>query len=237
MLSTLAIVPYNYLGRDMRFKERGLLDMYSVWASISVQIAMAAAGFGVWTLLFGVATRAGVRLWLAFRYSGYRPSLGFDWKIIRGDLGFSAQLTLNWFLFVLKERCIPIIIGRTQTVTQLGLLGFAGSLAAIPNLKVVQLLREVLLPLLARRHDRPGEQLRGLGTALRGHGPLRGPPVPLRLLLRRRRAPARPSGQMGPHVPALRGPLPGAALERPVQHRRPSTTPPRAARRAPPGST
>jgi teichuronic acid exporter len=167
IFSTLAIVPYNYLNRDMRFKERGLLDMYSVWASIAVQIVLAALGFGVWTLLWGLAVRAFVRLWLAFRYSGYRPALGFDWGVIRGDLGFSAQLTLNWFLYVVKERCIPIIIGRTQTVAQLGLLGFAGSLAAIPNLKVVQLLREVLLPLLARRSD-PGEQLRGLGTALKG---------------------------------------------------------------------
>ena len=59
--------------------------------------ALAAMGFGVWTLLWGLAVRAFVRLWLAFRYSGYRPSLGFDWGIIRGDLGFSAQLTLNWF--------------------------------------------------------------------------------------------------------------------------------------------
>jgi O-antigen/teichoic acid export membrane protein len=167
VLSTLAIVPYNYLNRDMRFKERGLLDMYSVWASISVQIVLAALGFGVWTLLWGLAVRAFVRLWLAFRYSGYRPRLGFDWELIRGDIGFSAQLTFNWFLYALKERCVPIIIGRTQSVAQLGLLGFAGSLAAIPNLKVVQLLREVLLPLLARRSD-PAEQLQGLGTALKG---------------------------------------------------------------------
>ena len=165
---TLSIVPYNFLNRDMRFKERGLLDMYSVWISIAVQIVLAALGFGVWTLLWGSAVRAFARLWLAFRYSGYRPTIGFDWGLIRGDLRFSAQLTLNWFLFVIKERCIPIIIGRTHSVASLGLLGFAGSLSGIPNLKVVQLLREVLLPLLARRSESPADQLRGLGTALRG---------------------------------------------------------------------
>lgn len=167
VFSTLAIVPYNHLNRDMRFKERGLLDMYSVWVSIAVQVVLATLGFGVWVLLWGGAARAFVRMWLAFRYSGYRPRMGFDWGILRGDLGFSAQLTLNWLLYVLKERSIPILIGRTQTVSQLGLLGFAGSLASIPNLKVVQLLREVLLPVLARRNGSPSEQLRGLGTALK----------------------------------------------------------------------
>jgi teichuronic acid exporter len=167
ILSSITIVPYNFLNRDMRFKERGLLDMYSVIASISLQMAMAFLGFGVWTLLWGSALRFFVRLALAFWYSGYRPRLHFSWTLLKDDIGFSAQLTLNWFLFILKERSIPIIIGRAYTVSQLGLLGFAGSLSGIPNLKIVQLLREVLLPLLAKRSHNPQAQLSGLATALK----------------------------------------------------------------------
>jgi PST family polysaccharide transporter len=167
LLSSITIVPYNFLNREMRFKERGLLDMYSVFASISVQILLASLGFGVWTLLWGSVVRFGLRLTLAFRYSGYRPRLHFSWTLLKEDIGFSAQLTLNWFLSVLKDRSVPIIIGRTYSVAQLGLLGFAGSLSGIPNLKVVQLLREVLLPLLAKRNGNPRAQLNGLGTALK----------------------------------------------------------------------
>ena len=167
LLSSMTIVPYNFLNRDMRFKERGLLDMYSVVASISIQMLLARMGMGVWTLLWGSVVRFGVRLGLAFHYSGYRPRLNFQWHLLREDLGFSARLTLNWFLFVLKERSIPIIIGRTFSVARLGLLGFAGSLSGIPNLKIVQLLREVLLPLLAKRKHDPDAQLRGLRTALK----------------------------------------------------------------------
>jgi O-antigen/teichoic acid export membrane protein len=160
-------VPYNFLNRDMRFKERGLLDMYSVAASISTQVALAHLGFGVWTLLWGSVVRFAARLGLAFRYSGYRPRFRFDWPVLRDDISFSARLTVNWLLFTIKERSIPILIGRTFSVAQLGLLGFAGSLSGIPNLKVVQLLREVLLPLLSRRAHDPEGQLRGLGTALK----------------------------------------------------------------------
>jgi O-antigen/teichoic acid export membrane protein len=167
LLSTLTIVPYNFLNRDMRFKERGLLDMYSVVASIVVQIALAHLGFGVWTLLWGSAVRFGMRLSLAFWYSGYRPRLYFRYALLKEDLGFSAQLTLNWMLSVARDRSLLLIIGRVYSVTQLGLLGFAGSLAGIPNLKLVQLLREVLLPLLAKRADSPAAQLTGLGTALK----------------------------------------------------------------------
>lgn len=167
LLSSLTIVPYNFLNRDMRFKERGLLDMYSVLASISVQMVLATLGFGVWTLLWGSVVRFGARLVLALGYSGYRPRLNFQWSLLREDLGFSAKLTLNWFLFVLKERSVPIIVGRTFSVAQMGLLGFAGSLSGIPNLKIVQLLREILLPLLAKRNHDPAAQLRALGTALK----------------------------------------------------------------------
>jgi O-antigen/teichoic acid export membrane protein len=158
LLSSLTIVPYNFLNRDMRFKERGLLDMYSVVASITVQIILAGLGFGVWTLLWGSATRFIVRLGMAFWYSGYRPRLRFDWKLLKEDIAFSARLTVNWLLFVIKERSIPIIMGRTFSVAQLGLLGFAGTLSGIPNLKIVQLLREVLLPLLSKRNHDPVSQ-------------------------------------------------------------------------------
>jgi O-antigen/teichoic acid export membrane protein len=167
LLSSMTIVPYNFLNRDMRFKERGLLDMYSVIASITVQMVLATLGFGVWTLLWGSAVRFFMRLSLAFWYSGYRPRIHFRYSLLKDDIGFSAQLTLNWFLSVLKDRSIPIIMGRAFSVSQLGLLGFAGSLSGIPNLKIVQLLREVLLPLLAKRAHSPAAQLSGLATALK----------------------------------------------------------------------
>jgi O-antigen/teichoic acid export membrane protein len=167
LLSSLTIVPYNFLNRDMRFRERGLLDMYSIVASISIQMVLARMGFGVWTLLWGSAVRFGMRLGLAFWYSGYRPRLRFSWALLKDDIAFSARLTLNWLLFVLKERSIPILIGRSFSIAQLGLLGFAGSLSGIPNLKIVQLLREVLLPLLSKRNQDPAAQLRGLRTALK----------------------------------------------------------------------
>jgi teichuronic acid exporter len=167
LLSTLTIVPYNFLNRDMRFKERGLLDMYSVIASITVQMILARLGFGVWTLLWGSVVRFGSRLGFALWYSGYRPRLFFRYALLKEDVGFSARLTLNWFLSVARDRSVPIIIGRIYSVSQLGLLGFAGSLSGIPNLKLVQLLREVLLPLLAKRAHSPAAQLSGLGTALK----------------------------------------------------------------------
>lgn len=167
LLSSMTIVPYNFLNREMRFKERGLLDMYSVILSISLMMILAALGCGVWTLLWGSAVRFATRLGLAFLWSGYKPRFRFKWGLLKEDIGFSARLTLNWLLFVIKERSIPVIMGRAYSVAQLGLLGFAGSLSGIPNLKVVQLLREVLLPLLAKRANNPEAQLRGLATALK----------------------------------------------------------------------
>ncbi len=167
LLNSVSIVPYNFLNRDMRFKERGIIDLASVLVSVASQIAMAAAGFGVWTLLAGVAIRLLVRTVLAFAYSGYRPALRLSWNQIKDDLGFSSQLILNMFLFIFRERSIPIILGRVISASQLGLLSFGGTLASIPNVKAVQLLREVLLPLLAKRTHNPREQLQGLWTAFK----------------------------------------------------------------------
>ena len=112
IFNALSIVPYNFLNRDMRFRERGIIDIASIFIAISVQIAMAFLGCGVWALLAMPAVRFFIRMVLSFRYSGYRPNLFFDSGCLKEDMVFGAQVTLNWFLSMLRDRGILIILGR-----------------------------------------------------------------------------------------------------------------------------
>lgn len=167
IFNALSIVPYNFLNRDMRFRERGIIDMASIFIAITVQIAMAFMGCGVWALLAMPAVRFFVRMVLSFRYSGYRPNLFFDFGMLKEDMVFGAQITLNWFLSMLRERGVLIILGRYYSLKDMGLLTMAGTLAAIPNQKVVQLVQEVMLPVLAKRGDDHEGRIRGLATSFK----------------------------------------------------------------------
>ena|GEM_PF-3761809 len=167
IFNALSIVPYNFLNRDMRFKERGIIDMASVFLAITVEIIMAYSGCGVWTLLVGPAVRFFSRMVLSFYYSGYRPTLFFDFRMLREDLVFGAQVTFNWFLSMLRDRSILIILGRFYSVKDMGLLSLAGNLAAIPNQKVVQLIQEVMLPVLSKRKNDRAGRMRGLETSFK----------------------------------------------------------------------
>ena len=167
LFNAVSIVPYNFLNRDMRFKERGIIDLASVFLSISAQILMARAGYGVWTLMAAPALRFFCRMLLSFYYSGYRPSLFLNFAMLKEDLIFGMQITTNWFLFMLRDRSILIILGRFYTVAELGLLNLAGTLAAIPNQKVVQLLQEILLPAFSKRKGDHAGKISALTTAFR----------------------------------------------------------------------
>ncbi len=165
LANALSIVPYNILNRDMRFRERGWVDMHSTFISVAAQVAMAHAGMGAWSLIGGVGIRAVVRTAASFYYSKYVPTLFFNWGLLKGDLVFSLPVTFNGLLYVLKEKSIPLILGRFFSAAQLGYYALANTLSDIPNQKVVQIVREILLPLLSRR-DQAG-RVDGLFTALK----------------------------------------------------------------------
>ncbi|MEO6095367.1 MAG: oligosaccharide flippase family protein [Fibrobacteria bacterium] len=165
LANALSIVPYNILNRDMRFRERGWVDMYSTFVSVAAQVTMAHAGWGAWSLILGVGIRAVVRTAASFWYSKYVPSLQFNWGLVKRDLVFSLPVTFNGLLYVLKEKSIPLILGRFFSATQLGYYALANTLSDIPNQKVVQIVREILLPMLSRR-DQSG-RVDGFFTALK----------------------------------------------------------------------
>jgi O-antigen/teichoic acid export membrane protein len=165
LTSALTIVPYNLLNRHMRFRERGLVDVYSTVGAIAGQVTMAYSGFGTWTLILGVALRQFIQMGFAFYFSGYRPRLFLSWRLLKGDMKMSVPLTFNQLLVLFMERSIPLILGRFFGAAHLGYLSLASTLSDIPNQKVVQILREILLPLLSRREGR--DKLNGLQTGLK----------------------------------------------------------------------
>ncbi|MDB6036075.1 MAG: polysaccharide biosynthesis protein [Verrucomicrobiales bacterium] len=163
--NALSIVPYNILNRDMRFRERAMVDVNSTILSMACQVFMARAGFGAWSLLGGVGIRAFLRMLFSFYYSRYIPILQLKWEIVKKDLAFSVPLTFNSLLFELTEGIVPMLIGRFYSATQLGYYSLAYTLSEVPNQKVVQIIREILLPLLSRKEA--SERIGGLFTSLK----------------------------------------------------------------------
>lgn len=163
--NALSIVPYNMLNRDMRFRERGLVDIYSTFISVAVMVYMAYIGTGAWALIGGTAVRAFTRTGYSLWYARYKPKLFLNWPLLKQDLLFSLPVTFNGLMFLLKDKSIPLVLGRFFSATQLGYYSLANTLSDIPNQKIVQIVREILLPLMSRKDD--DERVTSLYTALK----------------------------------------------------------------------
>ena len=118
-----------------------------------VAIALAAAGFGVWSLVWGVLAQGIFATGAVFALSHWRPRAMFEWRALRPLLRFGiAQQIRNLFALV-NDSVTPIVGGRVLGPAAVGYMNWSQSTAYFP-LKVVQILARVGFPLFARlQHD------------------------------------------------------------------------------------
>ena len=156
-----SIPPLLLMERRFQFATMAVVDVAGTGTFYGVAIACAAAGLGVWSLVWGVLAKGVSSTIAAFALSHWRPRAEFDWPSLRPLLRFGvAQQFRNVFAFV-NDSVIPVFGGRVLGSTVVGYVNWSRSTAYFP-LKVGQILARVGFPLFARlQHDRAllGESL------------------------------------------------------------------------------
>lgn len=118
-LTALGKVHEALLRRELRFKQLAVRSLGAVVASSCIAIALAIAGFGVWSLVVKSLVEAAcgsVILWLSHPW---RPTLHFSAAHFRDLRGFGVRLTLTRSLELISQRLDALMIGRTLGSVQL----------------------------------------------------------------------------------------------------------------------
>jgi O-antigen/teichoic acid export membrane protein len=161
VLACARIPPLLLMERRFQFATMAVVDVAGTGMFYGVAIGCAAAGLGVWSLVWGVLARGASATVAAFALSEWRPRAAFDWSSLRPLLRFGlAQQFRNVFAFI-NDSVIPVFGGRVLGSTVVGYVNWSRSTAYFP-LKVGQILARVGFPLFARlQHDRAllGESL------------------------------------------------------------------------------
>jgi PST family polysaccharide transporter len=133
----------------MNFKYLALIRITSTTLAGSVAIVMAFYGFGVWSLaaqsLLGTATSTVARWYM----SEWRPSFVFEWKAVRGLLGFSTNHFAFTFLNYFTRNADQLLIGRFLGAEPLGFYSRAQSLMLMPLRNVWLIVGQVMFPALS----------------------------------------------------------------------------------------
>lgn len=152
------------LRRNMRFKLLSVVSICRTLATSAITISLAAAGFGVmslvWGSLIGGVVASASFLAIASRY-GWLPAFTFSPRDVKEFVSFG--------MFQIGERCMNflaqnvdyVIIGRFLGAGPLGYYTLAYQLVNVPRSQINPLLTAVAFPVFARVQDDNARLRRG----------------------------------------------------------------------------
>lgn len=153
LLSSIRIVPFNLLRKEVKFKQLGIVEIYSTIISVVLMVIMAKSGYGVWTLVWGRIIKTGTHTAFTFLSCQWWPKFHFAFKELKGYLSFGSVVMFGSTVFYIYSSIAIFFAGRAWPASMVGLYDFGKELATIPSSKILPLVREVSFPVFARLKD------------------------------------------------------------------------------------
>lgn len=121
-INATMLIQNTLLNKQIRFRSLAKVNLTAMLISSASAVAMALAGWGVWTLAWQPVILAGVKSILLWTVNHWRPRRYFSFAIIRQLFGFASSLLLSGLLNVVFINVYSLVIPRLYPKRQLGLL-------------------------------------------------------------------------------------------------------------------
>lgn len=142
-IASLIVVPAAHLQMEMRFKERGLVEMIAGLVGAFLAFIFASLGYGYWSLIYAnigiiICRVAGYNY---YAKSSYSFTLNFKGSFKNIKYALNLQMaSLVWFIY---NKADVAIVGKYLGLERLGVYSIATEISSIPMSKVGSILNEV----------------------------------------------------------------------------------------------
>lgn len=150
ILSSLKVVPTAILMRSMNFKHKALGEMAGHFANSVTAIALALAGFGVWSLVWSLIVNHIVLVLIFILVLKRIPAFGFFLKETLPVIYFGVKLLAANMLEYLMLRADVFVVGTFIGKQAVGFYAMAFQLATIPLDKVGAIFNTITFPAISR---------------------------------------------------------------------------------------
>jgi PST family polysaccharide transporter len=155
--------------RELRFRELAIRDITASVIGGGAGIAMAAAGWGVWSLVAQSLITSLAAAILIWPLSVWRPRLAeYSWALLREMWPYSSQLFMFNVFKSFVQNLDRILLGHLLGSLAVGLYVFSYRLVVQPIATVVGAVGTYLFPFLSRLQSDPEALRRAYGDAMRG---------------------------------------------------------------------
>lgn len=168
LMHSLTNVPDALMQRRFNFKRRLIIDPSRAFAYAAVAVGLAAAGFGVWSLVIGNYVSLAVWLIGAWVLGRWRPGRGRpSIRLWRELARFGYPILIQNLIDHVREAVEATLVGRILGATSLGYYRYGRRLGLLPATAMVEIGSYVLLPAFSRLAGDPERLKRAFLRALR----------------------------------------------------------------------
>ncbi len=150
-----ASIPLAMLQRDLRFVALYGSILTAMVVYVVVQVVLALAGAGAWSVVIGQVAMAATSLILAFALTRWRPRRRFARAVLRSELGFAGGIFTSQVLAYGLKSADYWVVGRSLGGAALGVYYIAFQLPSIVRLRMSNVSRQVLFPVFAQERQSP----------------------------------------------------------------------------------
>ena len=141
-----SVLPKSLLQREMKFKQRAIVDLTSAISGSIMTLVLALTGFGVWALVFGTLV---IRVVAMVGFNIAHPFICIPHIDIKGAwpyLSFGGLVTVAMLVRHLFSQSDILIIGKMLDKDLLGYYAVGLMLATLPMEKVSGIIAQVAFP-------------------------------------------------------------------------------------------
>ncbi len=153
VIVSLGIVQKARYEKELDFKNLTLIESASVLVGITVGIAAAFKGLGVYSLVIQTLTTSILATVLIWIISRWRPLLYFSLSDIKSIWGYTANLTTFNFVNYFARNADNFLIGKFLSSSALGVYSLAYSIMLYPLQNISRVLLRILFPAFSHIQD------------------------------------------------------------------------------------
>lgn len=166
VINSFGLVQTTILEKQINFKALTKVSLISSGLSGIIGIAMATAGFGVWSLVAQQISASFFRVVVVWLVNDWRPEPVFSVTSLREMFGFGSRMMASGLLNQIFSNIYFLVIGKLFSATDLGFFTRATSLEQLPSRTLSGMVGRVTFPVLSSIQDDPARLKRGLKKAL-----------------------------------------------------------------------
>ena len=167
IVTALSIVQKVILVRKLDFRTQAIVSVVSAVVSGAAGIWMAAAGFGVWSLVVMQLLRLALATVLLWLFSRWMPAFLFSVSSFREMFSFGGRLLLTAVISTVWSEIYSFIIGKVYAPSVLGQYSRADKFRNMVTSNVSIVMQRVTYPVLASIRDEKQRQARAYRKILR----------------------------------------------------------------------